>query len=88
MQITRCESVNQILSWFPIVKEEEILAVYQAALPSNTKKNSQLALAVSLFTNTIFLVLDVKLSTKTGTKLLFYNSRLEQLRQSNSSVIV
>jgi len=53
MQITTCAGQKQILSWYPTVTEEEILAVYEAAVPANTKKTSKLALAVSLFTNTV-----------------------------------
>jgi len=45
---------KQILSWFLTITEEEILAVYEAAVPTNTKKTSKLALALSLFTNTVY----------------------------------
>lgn len=34
-------------SWFPTTKEREILADYEAAIPTNTKKSTTLGLAVS-----------------------------------------
>jgi len=87
MQITTCEGQKQILSWFPTVTEEEILAVYEAAVPTNTKKTSKLALTKLIYKYGL-LFLDVRLSVKTDTKLFVYNCSLQQLRQSNSSVIV
>jgi hypothetical protein len=35
-----------MVSWFPTVTEEEILAVYTAAVLSNTKKTTKFSLAV------------------------------------------
>ena len=50
--ISTCEVKKQILSWFPTVTEE-ILAVNEAAVHTNTKKTSKLALTASLFTNKV-----------------------------------
>jgi len=58
--------VNGKRPWFPTVTEEEILAVYTAAVLSNTKKTSKFGLAV--FTSTVLLFLAVKLSLKTNPK--------------------
>jgi len=78
-----------MVSWCPTtVTEETNLAVYEAAGPTNTKKTTKFGLAV--FTNTVLLCLAVRLSVKTDIKLFVYNNycNLQQLWQSNSSVIV
>jgi len=59
-----------MVSWFPTVTEEEMLAVYTAAVPSNTKKTTKFGLAV--FTSTVLLFLAVKLSAKTDPKRFVY----------------
>lgn len=45
-------SESKSFSWFPTVKEEEILAVYEAVVNTGATKTSELALAV--FTNRFY----------------------------------
>jgi hypothetical protein len=59
-----------MVSWFPTVTEEDILAVYTAAVLSNTKKTTKFSLAV--FTSTVLLFLAVMLSAKTDPKRFVY----------------
>ena len=73
-----------MVSWFQTVTEEEILAVYEAAVPNNTKKTAKFGLAI--FTSTVSLLLAVRLSAKTEQSV--YNCSLQRLRQSNSSLNV
>ena len=47
--------VRKMVSWFPTSTEEGILAVYDAAVPTNTKTTTKFGLA--LFTNTVLLTL-------------------------------
>jgi len=70
---------------FPTVTEEKILAVYEAAVATNTKKTTKFGLAVS--TSTFLLLLAVRLSAKTDTKRFVYNGNLQQLRQSSSVIV-
>jgi len=42
-----------MVSWFSTPTDEEILAVYEAAVPTNTKKTTKFSLVV--FTNTVLL---------------------------------
>jgi len=59
-----------MVSRFPTVTEEKILAAYTAAVLSNTKKTTKFGLAV--FTSTILLFLGVRLSMKTDPKRFVY----------------
>jgi len=62
-------SESKMVSRFPTVTEE-ILAVYTAAVLSNTKKTTKFGLAV--FTSTVLLFVSVKLSAKTDPKRFLY----------------
>jgi len=57
-----------MVSWFPTVTEKEILAVYTAAVLSNTKKTTKFSLAVFTSTVLLSLFLAVKLLAKTDPK--------------------
>jgi len=52
VHITKLGSESKSFSWFPTVKEEEILAVYEAVVNTGATKTSELALAV--FTNRFY----------------------------------
>jgi len=56
-----------VFFWFSTVTEEEILTVYEEAVPTRTKQNTKFGLVV--FTNTVLLFL----AAKTGTKLFVYH---------------
>ena len=43
--------VSKMVSWFPTVTEEDILAFFETAGPSNTKKTTKFGFAV--FTSTV-----------------------------------